>query len=321
MPLDLVIARRIDDRGAIMLLDLVAADGRDLPPFEAGAHVEVEIPAAGAAKPMLRQYSLCGDPAERNRYRLGVLLDPQSRGGSAALHSQAAVGQPLRVAEPRNLFPLDSAAELSILVGGGIGVTPILAMAHALHGQGKAFVLHYCTRSPNRTAFLDELDSLPFRDRIILHHDDAPEGERFLPARDLAPVRPGTHLYVCGPTGFMDWVIAEARKSGFAEPQIHREYFTADVDSSGGGFEVVAAKSGMTIQVEEGTPIVVALAKAGIEVTTSCEKGICGSCVVDVLEGTPDHRDSFLTEDERAEGDQILVCCSRSKGPRLVLDI
>jgi len=321
MPLDLVIARRIDDCGAIMLLDLVAADGGALPPFAAGAHVEVEIPAPGGSKPLLRQYSLCGDPAERHRYRLGILRDPQSRGGSAALHDLTAVGQTLRVAEPRNLFPLDEAAELSILVGGGIGVTPILAMAHALHAQGKDFVLHYCTRSAARTAFLGELDALPFRDRIILHHDDAPEAERLLPARDLAPVGPGTHLYVCGPSGFMDWVIAEARDAGFAEPQIHREYFTAEVDASGGGFEVVAARSGLTLQVEEGTPIVVALAKAGIEVTTSCEKGICGSCVVDVLEGTPDHRDSFLTEDERAEGDQILVCCSRSKGPRLVLDL
>lgn len=321
MPLDLLIERRTDDRGAIMLLDLVAPDGASLPAFEAGAHVEVEIPGTDGGKPLLRQYSLCGDPQDHTHYRLGVLLDPQSRGGSARLHEFARAGGRLRVGEPRNLFPLDMAAAHSILIGGGIGITPILAMAHALHAAGRPFVIHYCTRSADRTAFLTEIECLAFRDRIHLHHDDAPEVERLSPARDLAPVNPGTHVYVCGPTGFMDWIIGAAHDLGFSDAQIHREYFTAEVDASGGGFEVVAARSGVTLTVEEGTPIVVALAHAGISVTTSCEKGICGSCVVDVIEGVPDHRDSFLTDDEREAGDQILVCCSRAKSARLVLDI
>lgn len=321
MSLDLVIDRRIDDRGAIMLLDLVAADGGDLPPFDAGAHVEVEIPATVAGRPCVRPYSLCGDPGDRSRYRLGILRDPNSRGGSSALHDLARVGGTLRVAAPRNLFPLAPSAARSVLVGGGIGVTPLLAMAHALAASGRVFDLHYCTRSRARTAFLDDLDGLPFRDRITLHHDDAPQPERFDPARDLPPPAEGVHLYVCGPSGFMDWVIGAARAAGYGDAQIHREYFDAEVDASGGAFEVVAARSGVTVTVEAGGTIVAALAKAGIGVTMSCEKGVCGTCVVDVIEGAPDHRDAFLTDEEKAEGDQILVCCSRAKTPRLVLDI
>lgn len=320
-PLDLLVADRIDDRGSIMRLDLVAPDGAELPVWTAGAHVEVEIPADGAAAPFLRAYSLCGDPADRRRWRLGVLLDPASRGGSARFHAVARPGGRLRVAAPRNLFPLASAEAGSVLIGGGIGITPMLAMARALDAEGRPFTLRYCTRSAERTAFLDELAAAPFADRVHLHHDDGGAEGPFVPARDLPPASEGQHLYVCGPTGFMDWIIAAARTAGHPEERIHREYFGAEVDTSGAAFDVVANRSGVTVTVDPGESIAAALEKAGVRVALSCEEGVCGTCLCDVLEGEPDHRDRFLTDEEKAAGDQMLICCSRARSGRLVLDV
>ncbi len=319
--LDLLIADRIDDRGSIMRVDLVAADGADLPVWTAGAHVEVEIPSGDGSAPFLRAYSLCGDPAERKHWHLGILLDPASRGGSAKFHEIARPGNHLRVASPRNLFALDAAAPGSVLIGGGIGITPMLAMAHALQAEGRPFVLHYCTRSADRTAFLDALPGFPFADRVHLHHDDGAGEGPLVPARDLPPASEGQHLYVCGPTGFMDWIIGAALAAGYPDARIHREYFGAEVDTSGASFEVVAKRSGVTVTVDDGESIAQALEKAGVRIAVSCEEGVCGTCLCDVLEGVPDHRDHFLTDDEKAAGDQMLICCSRAKSPKLVLDV
>ncbi len=318
--LTLVVDRRVDDRGDIMRLDLVAPDGADLPPFEAGAHVDVhvDVHVDDGEVHLVRQYSLCGDPADRSRYRLGILDDPQSRGGSRALHRLAQLGTRLTVGTPRNLFGLDAQAPETVLVGGGIGVTPLLAMAHALHGQGRRFTLHYCTRTRARTAFLDEIEALAFRDKIVLHFDD--DGP-LVPERDLPPASAGGHLYTCGPSGFMDFVISSAQSLGYGTARIHREYFNAEVDESGAGFEVEAARSGVRVHVAEGVSIAAALKAAGVAVNLSCESGVCGTCLVDVLDGIPDHRDKFLTDEEREAGDQMLICCSRARGAKLVLDI
>ncbi|MBV5265773.1 PDR/VanB family oxidoreductase [Pinisolibacter aquiterrae] len=317
-PIDVVIESRSDDRGDILRLDLVAADGGDLPAFTAGAHVEIAVPLADGTV-LERQYSLWGDPADRRRWRLGILLEPASRGGSRTLHAIAKPGTRLRIQALRNHFPLDATAKRSILIGGGIGITPMLAMAAEIAAAGGDFALHVATRSQARTAFLDVLPG--FGDRVVLHHDDGIGGAPLVPERDLPAPDEGTHLYVCGPAGFMDWIITSARALGWAEERIHREYFHAEVDASGGAFEVEAKRSGITVTVDEGESIASALEKAGVRISVSCEEGVCGTCLCDVLEGTPDHRDHFLTDEEKAAGDQILICCSRAKTPRLVLDL
>jgi len=314
--LELLIARRDEQVPGIVVLDLVDPDGGALPSFEAGAHVDLQVSPG-----VIRQYSLCGNPADRHVYRLGVLLDPASRGGSAGIHAGFHTGSRVRIGPPRNLFPLVADARRSILVGGGIGITPIIAMAHHLHGTARDFTLHYCARAHGKAAFLCELDDAGFRDRVNMHFDDRPAPQRFDAARDLSPPAPDIHLYVCGPDGFMAWVIAEAIRLGYREQQIHREYFKADIDTSGEAFEVLLARSDRRIKVPAESTIVEALSCAGVKVATSCAEGICGTCLCTVLSGVPDHRDVYLTDEEKAANDQILLCCSRSKTPQLVLDL
>jgi len=314
--LNLVVRKRLEQGEGVVILDLVDPTGINLPAFEAGAHVNIHL------KPgLVRQYSLCGDPANAAVYRLGVLLDPASRGGSVAVHELLTEGVSVSVGMPRNLFPLASGASRSILLGGGIGITPMIAMAHQLTAQGSPFELHYCGRSRQRTAFLDELASAEFASCVHAHFDDEGDAQKLdLPAV-LGQPGTGVHVYVCGPSGFMDWVIDGARKAGYDEEHIHREYFQVEVVTGGDSFEVVAQRSGKTVQVAEGQTIIDALSSVGIKVEISCEQGVCGTCLCDVLEGEPDHRDVYLTDDEKAANDQILVCCSRAKSKRLVLDI
>ncbi len=312
-----VVVRKREIQGTdVVVLDLGRADGAALPAFEAGAHVDIHV-----APGLVRQYSLCSDPAEVSVYRLGVLKDPASRGGSVQVHDSLHEGREVQISAPRNLFPLAADARRSILLGGGIGITPMIAMAHALHRQGADFELHYCGRSRSRSAFLDELAKAPFAARVVTHFDDEEAAQRLDLAAVLGKADTGTHMYTCGPSGFMDWVIAGARAQGYDEAQIHKEYFQVEVDASGGGFEVVAARSNKTVQVAEGQTILDALAQVGIKIDISCEQGVCGTCMCEVLEGEPDHRDVYLTDEEKAANDQILVCCSRAKTNKLVLDI
>lgn len=313
----LVVLKRFDDAGNIMRLRLGAADGAALPAFTAGAHLDVLVP--GEASPLWRQYSLCSDPAETGFYEIGILKDPASRGGSIALHERAHEGMHLQIDGPRNHFPLDEKADFTVLIGGGIGVTPILAMAKRLHTLGKKFVLHYCTRSAAATAFLEEVQEIPFKTQIVLHYDDA--GSKLDPARDFPKAAENVHLYVCGPAGFMDWVIASAQSYGYENANIHREYFSSNVEAGGESFEVEARASGVTVTVGPDETITKALARAGVKIEVKCEEGVCGTCVTTVLEGKPDHRDKFLTDEERESGEEICACCSRVNGPKLVLDV
>lgn len=312
-----VVHRRQVQGASVVVLDLHSADGSELPAFGAGAHIDVHI-----APDLVRQYSLCGDPAESGRYRLGVLRDPKSRGGSLAVFDRLTEGAVLTIGSPRNHFALSPDAKHSVLIGGGIGITPMLAMAYELEAAGQSFELHYCTRSQAASAFLDELASAPFASKVTLHFNEGGGAGRIVPAAVLAPCRKDdTHVYVCGPSGFMDWVIEESAAAGLPAAHIHREYFNAEVDTSGAGFEVVAAASGKSVRVEEGQSIVAALKTIGIKVEVSCEEGVCGTCVCTVLEGECDHRDVYLTDEEKADNDQIMTCCSRAKSARLVLDI
>lgn len=314
--LKLTVSERIDDRGDISRIRLVASAGGSLPAFEAGAHLDLHLPDVG----LWRQYSLCSDPAETGFYEIGVLNDPKSRGGSKAVHRLAKVGASFTVEGPRNHFPLFEAATKTVLFGGGIGITPMIAMAHRLHRIGHEFTLHFCTRSEQVTAFRDVLNSAPFAGRVVHHFDDCEPGQRLVPDRDIPDPREGAHLYVCGPQGFMDWLISEAERRGYSSDRIHREYFSADVDASGESFEVEARASGITVKVGPQDTIAKVLAAHGVKIEVKCEEGVCGTCLTDVLEGDIDHRDRFLTDDEREDGDVMCACCSRGKG-RLVLDI
>lgn len=314
--LELLVANRQEQADGVVVLDLVAPDGTLLPPFEAGAHVDVHI-----APDLVRQYSLCGDPADLTRYRLGVLRERESRGGSRAIHEQLLTGERVRIGLPRNQFPLVPEAVRSVLLAGGIGITPMISMAYELQAKGQEFDFHYSARSRRNAAFLSELAEAEFRDRIRLHFSNEAAEQRLQLARDLPPPSPGIHLYVCGPTGFMEKVIEGAKQLGYPEAQVHREYFSAEVDTAGDAFEVELAKTGRTVIVPSGTTVVKALADIGVKVEVSCEQGVCGTCLCDVLEGIPDHRDSYLTPDEKEANDQMTLCCSRSKTPRLVIDL
>ena len=314
--LSVLIARRAIHGGEIAVLDLVAPDGAELPPFEPGAHVDVEI-----GPDLIRQYSLCSDPADRSRYRLAVLREPTSRGGSQGVHDHFHEGRTIRIGRPRNLFPLHVGKRHTVLVAGGIGITPLLAMAYRLHSLGAPFTLHYCVRSIARAAFLEEIQALPFASRLVLHADDGDVAQRFDPARDLPSSSEGVEVHFCGPAGFMKWLEAGCRQLGYSPEQLHQEHFSAEADTSGGSFEVELAQTGITVTVRENQSIVQALAGAGVKVETMCQQGICGTCICTVLDGIPDHRDSFLTDAEREENREMLICCSRAKSSRLVLDL
>lgn len=313
--INVVVKTREDQATGVAVFELGRVDGKSLPAFEAGAHIDVHV-----TPDIVRQYSLSNAPGTHAIYRLGILKDPQSRGGSEAIHANFQVGSELQISAPRNHFPLHKDADKSILVGGGIGVTPMLTMAYTLRELGKTFEFHYCCRSQETAGFLNELQS-EFGEQLHLHFDNLGDEQRFDPASTFAPLDESTHIYVCGPTGFMDWVIGSAEAAGYSSKNIHFEYFNAEVDTHGAAFEVVAAQSGVTVTVEDGQSITEALAKAGVKIDVSCEQGVCGTCICDVLEGTPDHKDHFLTEEEREDNDQIVTCCSRAKTERLVLDI
>lgn len=311
------IARKTIEAVDICSFEFADLDGRPLASFSAGSHIDVELGPG-----LVRQYSLCNAPGESHRYLIAVLRDPASRGGSIGMH-KLEVGQSLRISEPKNHFALASDARNSVLFAGGIGITPILSMAERLSNIGADFELHYCTRSVDRTAFSERIRRAAFADRVHFHHDDGPPEQRLDVSGLLAVQRGNTHLYVCGPTGFMDAVLGAARAAGWPDARLHREYFgAAAIDlTRAGRFEVQIASTGRVIGVAADCSVVAALAAAGIHVPTSCEQGVCGTCLTRVVEGTPDHHDHYLTPDEQARGDQFTPCCSRSKSPRLVLDL
>lgn len=312
------VARKQQEAADICTCELVALDGGPLPAFSAGSHVDVHLPGG-----LTRQYSLCNDPAESHRYLIGVLRDPASRGGSAAMHDLVTEGQLLQISAPANHFPLAHDASRHLLLAGGIGVTPILCMAERLANTGADFEMHYCTRSPERTAFHQRITGADFAAQVHFHFDDgAPEQKLDLAALLSAPAG-GVHLYVCGPKGFMDAVLNTAREKGWAEAQLHCEFFAGTVSKSDSdaSFEVQIASSGKIVVVPRDKTVVQALADAGIDVQMSCEQGVCGTCLTRVIEGIPDHKDMYLTPEEQAANDQFTPCCSRAKTPRLVLDL
>lgn len=312
------VARKALEAADICTFELVAVNGGPLPAFSAGSHVDVQLPGG-----LTRQYSLCNDPKETHRYLIGVLRDPASRGGSQAMHEQVEEGQLLQISAPKNHFPLAHDARRSLLLAGGIGVTPILCMAERLAITGADFEMHYSTRSRERTAFCQRIVSSAYAPKVQFHFDDGPTAQKLDIAALLAAPQSGVHLYVCGPKGFMDAVLNTARAQGWPESQLHYEFFAAEVakSESDASFEIKLASSGRIVTVPKDMTVIKALAEAGVEVMMSCEQGVCGTCLTRVLEGVPDHKDSYLTPEEQAANDQFLPCCSRSKTPLLVLDL
>ena len=316
--LNVRVTRKSSEAVDICTFELIHSEGRSLPAFSAGSHIDVHMPNG-----VTRQYSLCNDPSEGHRYLIGVLRDPESRGGSRTMHETVAEGDMLRISAPKNHFPLAHEAAYSVLLAGGIGVTPILCMAERLAMTGASFEMHYCTRSRERTAFHGRIASSAFAPRVQFHFDDSPPDQKLELQSLVAAPRPGVHLYVCGPKGFMDAVLNAARAAGWPAAQLHYEFFSAGAITSAddAGFEVKVASSGKIVRVAKDQTVVKALAAAGIEVLTSCEQGVCGTCLTRVLEGEPDHKDAYLTPEEQERNDQFTPCCSRSKSPLLVLDL
>lgn len=311
------VARKTREAEGIASFELVREGGGTLPAFSAGSHVDVQIPGG-----FTRQYSLCNDATEQNRYRIAVLRDPASRGGSVGMHDAVNEGDTLTISAPRNHFPLHEAPR-TLLLAGGIGVTPLLCMAQRLSATGAEFELHYCTRSRERTAFHAEIGASAFAQRAHFHFDDGDAAQKLdLPALIGQP-QVGTQIYVCGPTGFIDHVVSTAKAAGWPEGQVHLEYFGAAPQdhSADSAFEVKIASSGKTYTVPEGRTVVEALREHGVEILISCEQGVCGTCITRVLGGVPDHRDLYFTDDEKEANDQFTPCCSRSKTPLLVLDL
>lgn len=309
------IAEITEETSDIRSLRLVRDDGEPFEPYEAGAHIDVLGPTG-----VLRQYSLCNPPHDTSARVIAVKREHPSRGGSEALHT-AAVGDELQIGEPRNLFALADDAAEHVLVAGGIGVTPLLSMAHDLRRRGARFQLHYFTRDRGKTAFAGLLQRADFADQVQLHlgtpRAEQPELHRKL-AADLTP---GAHVYTCGPDGFMEQVTAEFAPV-VGEEHVHVEHFTAtEVDTSGDKPFTVELDTGEVFEIPPDKSILAVLNDNDIEVFKSCEEGICGSCVSGVLEGTPDHRDNCLSTADRATGDQMALCVSRALSERLQIEL
>jgi vanillate monooxygenase ferredoxin subunit len=314
--LSVKVARKILEADDIVSFELRPVDDVQLPPFSAGSHVDVQLRSG-----LVRQYSLCNHSDETHRYMIGVLRDPHSRGGSTAMH-ELQEGDVMQISQPRNHFPLVHARR-SLLFAGGIGITPILCMAEVLAHDGKDFDMHYCTRSPAKTAFRDRINSARFGAHVHFHFDDGDAAQKLDLELALADPDPDTHLYVCGPSGFISYIANGARERGWRDEQIHFEYFTvAQPDpATARSFDVKIASTGRIIHVPEDTSVTMALSNGGIDIPVSCEQGICGTCLTRIIEGEPDHRDHFLTDAEKARNDQFTPCCSRAKGGILVLDL
>lgn len=320
-----VVSQRKQESANVVALILRRVDGSALPHWDAGAHIDVHVQDS-AGKNAIRQYSLCGAVHSAQdacqEWQIAVLDEGSAgRGGSQWLHRQAQPGAELVVSEPRNNFRLHAGSAPAILVAGGIGITPMLSMAETLKARNVDFSLHCFARSR---------EALPFEDSPVVAQaqvsldNQAHAAGLTLAQRLNCAVTSSSHLYVCGPAGFMDAVTTIFQARGIAPERIHRELFApapTQEHHADAAFEIELRSSGRVIQVPEGCSAVKALADAGVDVIVSCEQGLCGSCLTPVLKGVPEHRDQFLMPEERERNDCFTPCCSRAQTQRLVLDL
>lgn len=296
--------------------ELVDPGGGELPAVVAGSHIDVHLDNG-----MIRQYSLCSDPADRRRYVIAVLHEASGRGGSRWLHETLHAQDFLQISLPRNNFCLDPTAARHVLIAGGIGITPLKAMTHSLVRRGEDFVLHYCARSAAYAAFAEELVKLAGDDHVHLHYDGFEHHGRLDVAALLNHSAPGTHLYHCGPPALM--AACTAATAHWPAGTVHSERFKppAPIQSkaTAGEFTLEIASTGERIAVAEGRSIADVLNAHGIQVPTSCVSGLCGTCKLRYLHGQVDHMDYILSDEERAE--YLTSCVSRARSPVLVLDL
>lgn len=316
--LDLRVQQIRYEAEGVVSVELVDPTGAQLPPWQPGAHLEIDLPSG-----LVRQYSLCNDHADRERYVVGVLREADGRGGSAEIHDQLRVGTLLRARGPRNHFELGTADDY-VFVAGGIGITPILAMVRAVSASGRTWRLHYGGRTIASMAFLRDLAA--WRDNVEV----VPQDRDGLLDLDgiFARVKDHTQIYCCGPTALLEAVQSRAEAAGVAA-RLHIERFTASDEAlveieaakRGEGFEVELATTGGSVWVESGRTVLESLRDVLPDLPSSCEEGICGTCETRVLGGVPEHHDQILTDGEREAGDCMFICVSRSKSPKLVLDL
>ena len=286
-------------------------DGAALEPAQPGAHIDLNLPNG-----MVRSYSLVTADGDAAAYVVGIKRDRASRGGSIFIHDHLRVGQVIAVAGPRNNFPLKEDAAHSVLIAGGIGVTPIFCMAQRLKTLGRSFELHYACRDRAEVAFFDELKGMP-EAKI---HIDAEAGGFLDVAAIVNGARKDAHFYCCGPIPMLEGY--EKATKGVPPEQVHVEYFSSKEEAAtGGGYVVELRKSGKEYTIPEGKTILEVLVEDGVDIMYSCQEGVCGACETAVVSGTPDHRDGILTDAERVASKTMMICCSGSKSPRLVLDL
>lgn len=289
-----------------------------LPPYTPGPHIDVHC-----GEGIIRQYSLCGDPSDRRHFMIAVKQGEPSRGGSDQMHRVVKTGGRLEIGSPRNNFPLDEEAPFVVLLAAGIGITPIIAMADRLHALGKPFALHYFSRGIDHTAFHQRLQTGDYADRVTFHEglDVADSGIEL--RRILADPEPGAQVYMCGPGPFMDAAEGLALENWPADA-IRLERFAANPVLAGAptsAFQVELARTGVTLDVGAEETILQVLEANGIDAAFSCEQGVCGTCVTDVIKGEPEHRDSFLSSKQQASGKLMCLCVSRAKGQKIVLNL
>lgn len=320
--INVVVKNKVTEASAVVRIVFGKANDGELPPFEAGAHIDVKLPSG-----LLRQYSLCRLQSDPRYYEIAVLKDPQSRGGSEQIH-QLEIGESLQISEPKNHFPLVSKDSKSLLIAAGIGVTPLLPMAQTLQCSEAPFEFHYCAKTPQTAAFAAALEQSSFADKMHFHFTGVPQSSgRMNIQQVLSEHVQDSELYVCGPAEFISSVLEHAEAIGWPEERVHREFFSAPLTDLGHedntAFQVKLASTGQVLDVAENQAITDVLEENAIFIPVSCCEGVCGTCLTNVIEGEIEHRDVFLSKQERAEGKQMLLCCSRAKnkGDTLVLDL
>lgn len=319
---ELKVTRHLAEAKDVTVLELCDPLGRSLPSFAPGAHLEIHI-----GNGLIRHYSLLNDSQERDRYVIAVGLSADSSGGSSYIHSHIREGDIVTVSHPRNNFSLEESAERYCFIAGGVGITPILCMIRWCIGNGKEWRLFYTTRSRQRAAFYEELQSLGLPRKVNFHFNDEHSG-RFLELDQIASsIDPDEHVYCCGPDPLMQNV--KQIMASHPDSQVHFEWFSAPEqpvtensdEAPVGSFDVILRESGRTVRVGQDESILDALEAQGIEVPCSCRAGICRTCETEVFSGTPDHRDFILSDEEKSSGETMLICVSRAKSALLEINL
>jgi len=291
-------------------------DGKPLPAFSAGSHIIVQMQDKTGQR-FSNAYSLISDPLISEYYKIAVRLEESSKGGSAWMHQQVMIGTELSISTPNNLFPIHPQATKHLLIAGGIGITPFLAQLYELNRQSAQYELHYAFRSTAHAPFYDELNQLA----APIYRYNSEQGQRLDLNALLCDLSQDTHIYVCGPQSLIEDVFASTERFSIDKTRVHKEQFIAGKGSDG-AFTLVLARSGCELQVESGISILQAIERSNAaEVECLCREGVCGTCETSILDGEAEHLDQYLTDEEKASGKTLMICVSRSRSERLVLDL